>query len=220
MLGPEFEQIQHTIGLGGVRDPEHLLKQQSPSTVLDLGCGDGRAVELVRSIGASYTGVDIEASPEVRARTRSDASFVSYDGQNLPFKDSSFDLVYSRQVFEHVRHPDQVAAEVQRVLKPGGKFIASLSYLEPYHSFSIFNFTPYGVYRLIEDNGLKLEAMWPGADGLSLIVRQLTNRRMSKFPVIYPMIDLIGTLASWDARKRNYLKLRFAGHITLQATKS
>jgi len=223
MPGPEYDLIERTIPGedSRPRDPEQILLTYADGEglqVLDLGCGDGRAVDLVKRLGdAAYTGVDIEVSPEVRSRMREDARFVTYDGVALPFADAAFDIVYSRQVFEHIRHPDTVAAEVCRVLKPGGVFIGSLSYLEPYHSFSIFNFTPYGVFRLLEDNGLRLRSMWPGAEGFSLMVRQMTNRRIGRLQLAYPLIDAIGTVARWNHKKRNYLKLRFAGHITFIA---
>jgi SAM-dependent methyltransferase len=223
VLGPEYRLIERTLPCGSSRSksPETVLltfRDRVGLEILDLGCGDGRAVELLAKFDSPrYTGVDIEASPEVGSRTRTDADFQTYDGQNLPFPDRTFDIVYSRQVFEHIRHPDNVAAEVLRVLKPGGSFVGSLSYLEPYHSFSIFNTTPYGVFRLLEDNGFVLRSMWPGVEGMSLFVRQLTNRRINQFSFVYPLIEIAGRLARWDHRKRNYLKLRFAGHITFLA---
>lgn len=186
-----------------------------PARVLDLGCGDGRGVDVVRAClpDAQYDGVDIEQSPEVSSRSRDDARFHSYDGVNLPFDDKTFDIVYSRQVFEHVRHPDRLAAEVCRVLKPGGAFVGSLAYLEPYHSYSIFNFTPYGLFRVGEDNGLRVREMRPGVEGLSLIMRQMSMRRIRGFGIAYPLIGLLARLRSLGVRERNYLKLRFAGHI-------
>ncbi len=227
MLGPEYEQIKHTIPEDHARtsSAEDLLAQAMPEDgpvdVLDLGCGDGRGADVAQAIGPKirYKGVDIEGSPEVLGRSREDFEFHSYDGVNLPFPDESFDLVYSRQVFEHVRHPDQVTREIRRVLRPGGVFVGSLSNLEPYHSFSIFNYTPYGVFRLIEDNEMSLRLMRPGPEGLSLIVRQLTNRRISRFGLVYPLIATAGKLRGWDARRRNYLKLRFSGHICFIADK-
>lgn len=187
--------------------------------VLDFGCGDGRGLDVVRAASGSarYSGVDIEASPEVESRIRADGDFRTYDGRDLPYEDASFDIVYSRQVFEHVRHPDHAAREIARVLRPGGLFVGSLSNLEPYHSFSIFNYTPYGVFRLLEDNGFTLHAMRPGVEGMGLIVRQLTKRRIGGFRLAYPLFGLAGKVAGWDARRQNYLRLRFSGHISFLA---
>lgn len=229
MRGPEFHLIEDAIpdDHSKVSTAAELLAEVLgdrtgvPADLLDLGCGDGRALDLVRGLSADarYTGVDIETSPEVDERNRTDGTFLTYDGVNLPFDDSSFDVVYSQQVFEHVRHPDRVTQEVARVLRPGGAFVGSLSYLEPYHSFSIFNFTPYGVFRLIDDNDLTLRTMRPGIEGTSMLVRQLSARWISGFRIAYPGIEFAGWLRRWSARKRNYMKLRFSGHICFVAIK-
>ena len=146
--------------------------------ILDLGCGEGDSADLFREISpnAACFGVDIDDSPEVRARTRTNGTFASFGGVDLPYRDASFDLVFSRQVFEHVRYPDALIRDVVRVLKPAGLFAGSVSYLEPYHSFSIFNFTPYGLLRVFEDAGLELVELRPGIDGPTLIARQVFNR--------------------------------------------
>lgn len=225
MRGPEYELIEGVIPDDHARrtEIEDLLQRwETPDPkVLDLGCGDGRgrAVILGNFPDAAYLGVDVERSPEVDSRQASGDWFHSYDGENLPFADGSFDLVYSRQVFEHVRHPDKVAAEIFRVLRPGGTFIGSLSGLEPYHSLSIFNFTPYGLYRVLQDNGLHLTEMRPGEESTALFVRQLTLRRVSHFRLIYPLVDLAAWARRWSARKANYIKLRFAGHLSFVARK-
>ena len=190
-------------------------------TVLDFGCGGGNAIDFLSAAlpGCRYHGVDIKSSPEVQQRVRSDGNFRTYDGRNLPYEDASFDLVYSQQVFEHVRYPDVVMQEIFRVLRPGGYFVGSMSNLEPYHSFSIFNYTPYGVFCLLEGNGFELLTMRPGPEGLSLIVRQMTMRHIGWFQLAYPAIAILAKLRGWDAVRRNYLKLRFSGHICFVAQK-
>lgn len=222
IFGPEYDEIADVIpdDHAAPSSAENMLavwarQMVRPSAVLDLGCGDGRGVDVIRAClpDVRYDGVDIAQSPEVSSRSRDDAAFHSYDGVNLPFEDNSFDIVYSRQVFEHVRHPDRLAAQVWRVLKPGGIFVGSLAYLEPYHSYSIFNFTPYGVFRLGEDNQFRVRELRPGVEGLSLIVRQISARRIAGLSVTYPLIDLLARWRSLGFRERNYLKLRFAGHI-------
>ncbi len=227
MLGPEFSEIASSIPADHARrmSAPDMLNEiakshgPGPCRILDFGCGSGDGIDSVKSTfaNAQYTGIDIEHSPEVATRSRQDGAFHTYDGTTLPFPDHSFDIVYSRQVLEHVRHPDRVVAELHRVLRPGGKFVGSLSNLEPYHSFSIFNYTPYGLYRLLTDNGFALRAMRPGPEGVSLIVRQLTMRRISGFELAYPAFGLMASLRGWDARRLNYLRLRFSGHIAFIA---
>lgn len=147
------------------------------AVVLDLGCGTGVSLDLFREAapGAHWIGVDIEHSPEVDARTRADGEFRTFDGINIPADSGSIDLIYSRQVFEHVRHPEPLLADIGRVLKPGGSFVGSTSHLEPYHSFSYWNFTPFGFKRLVEAAGLELVELRPGIDAIALITRAYRN---------------------------------------------
>ena len=123
--------------------------------VLDLGCGAGDSVEQFRSLNpdVSWLGVDLEESPEVATRTRTDAEFRTFDGRSIPAGDASVDVVYCKQVLEHVEERGPLIAEVARVLRPGGLFLGSTSQLEPYHSLSVGNLTPYGLARLTTTRG-------------------------------------------------------------------
>ena len=56
-------------------------------------------------------------------------------GENLPFKDDSFDGVISVAVLEHVRDPFRCASEIVRVLKPGGKLMCCVPFLQPLHGY-------------------------------------------------------------------------------------
>lgn len=198
-----------------------LSSSVAPPRILDLGCGDGRAVDLVRMLApsAEYRGVDIESSPEVDSRQREDANFHTFDGISLPFEDCCFDIVFTQQVFEHVRYPDLLISEVLRVLRPGGWFVGSLSGLEPYHSRSIFNLTPYGLVKLLIDNGFEKAEVRPGVDGVSLIIRQLTARAFARISLAYWLCGLLALAKRLDPRSHNALKLRFAGHICFKAQK-
>ncbi|TXK95172.1 hypothetical protein BMR11_12120 [Methylococcaceae bacterium CS5] len=101
-------------------------------------------------------------------------------------------------------------------------FVASVSYLEPYHSYSIFNFTPYGVVRVFGDAGFELEEIRPGVDASVLINRQLLNRSRILRPlwqrnIFYGITGLIGRVFSLEHRERNFLKIQFSGHLIFLA---
>lgn len=206
----------------------HIKKffaQHSESAkVLDLGCGEGNSIEFFRGLGDNiiWHGVDIENSPEVKQRARESDLFSSFNGVDLPYSDNYFDLIYCHQVLEHVRYPDALIADALRVLKPNGLFVGSVSYLEPYHSYSIFNFTPYGIVRVFNDAGFELKEIRPGVDASVLINRQLLNRSELLRPIwkhnfLYAITGLIGRIFSLGNRERNFLKIQFAGHLVFLA---
>jgi SAM-dependent methyltransferase len=204
-----------------------LLRDGWPAVeVVDLGCGTGASVDLFRRHERSvkWRGLDIESSPEVDARQRSDAEFYTYNGTIIPFDDESVDIVYSNQVFEHVRHPEILLGEVRRVLRPGGHFIGSVSSLEPYHSYSLWNFTPYGWYVILQDSGLEPREFRSGIDGISLIKRQYLGRpeearNWFKLSPINDEIDAWARASGRGNRATNLRKLQFCGHLVFWASK-
>jgi SAM-dependent methyltransferase len=152
---------------------EAMRAPMPANPVMDLGCGDGASAELFRSElpDVRWVGVDIVESATVWDVQGEDV--VVFDGVHLPFSDDSFPLVYTNQVFEHVRHPQALLLEIRRVLTPGGVFIGSVSQLEPYHAFSLWGgYTLYGWATLCRDAGLILEEARPSIDSRALITRQ------------------------------------------------
>jgi SAM-dependent methyltransferase len=196
--------------------------------VLDLGCGTGDSVDLFRSLEprVRWTGADIERSPEVAERTRSDAEFVTFDGVHLPFADASFDLVYCKQVLEHVRSPEPLLAEVARVLGPGGTFAGSTSHLEAFHSYSFWNYTPYGLMTLMEDAGLELVEVRPVIDAFTLVawralgMPRLFFRWWARESPPYRAISLLARPARWDHRTINTAKLVLSGQFAFLARRA
>jgi SAM-dependent methyltransferase len=157
---------------------EAMVAPDAPDLVVDLGCGPGTSAKLFRRHNPKvrWVGIDIEDSPESKKRVPGEDVVVIYDGVNLPFATDSVPLIYSKQVFEHVRQPRELLLDIGRVLRPGGRFIGSTSQLEPYHSFSLWNYTPYGFRLLVEEAGLSLEEVRPSIDGITLIRRAYHGR--------------------------------------------
>ncbi|MFX1671544.1 class I SAM-dependent methyltransferase [Paraburkholderia sp. A2WS-5] len=72
------------------------------------------------------------------------------DGQALPFKSNSVDLIYCTGVLEHVPDPMRAADEIHRVLKKDGHALVCVPFLQPLHNDPqhFFNATPFGVETL------------------------------------------------------------------------
>jgi SAM-dependent methyltransferase len=197
----------------------------APPRVMDLGCGPGDSVDLFRSVrpDVSWVGVDIAESPEVAARMRADAEFVTFDGRQLPFDDATFELVYCKQVLEHVEHPRELIAEVARVLAPGGHLAGSTSQLEAFHSLSTLNWTPYGFTRIAEDAGLEVVELRPVIDGFTLVawralgLPRFFHRWWARESPPYRAIELAARAARLDARTRNQIKLVLCGQFAFLA---
>ena len=93
--------------------------------LLDVACGAGNATIPAAKAGARTTGLDFAPGLLAVARERAadamvEVDFVEADAQDMPFDDASFDRVVS--TFGHMFAPDhqRTAAEMRRVLRPGG----------------------------------------------------------------------------------------------------
>jgi ubiquinone/menaquinone biosynthesis C-methylase UbiE len=199
-------------------------------TLLDLGCGDGRSYDefFARNREVRWVGMDVVDSQEVILRPSRSLSFCAYDGIQLPLRDNSVDMSYSRQVFEHVRHPVEVIREVYRVLKPDGIFVGSTSHLEPFHSRSYWNYTPYGFCVLLREAGFRSILVRPGIDSLTLIGRRyfsyvkLADLLEPFFTFESPMNALLEAglrVLRQPTKRRNAIKLVFAGQFCFLAQK-
>jgi SAM-dependent methyltransferase len=202
-----------------------VLGARRGARVVDLGCGSGNSVDVFRAVdpGVEWIGLELADSEPFARRTRSDAPFVTFDGVHVPFADGTVDVVFCKQVLEHVERPHVLLPEVARVLRPGGVLAGSTSHLEPYHGYSIANFTPYGLTRLFEQSGFEVEALFPGIDGLTLIARRLLrgskwfDRWWSHRSPVNSVVDGVARLLRWDAEDRNAVKLLYCGHYAFIA---
>jgi ubiquinone/menaquinone biosynthesis C-methylase UbiE len=96
--------------------------------VLDVGTGTGEIALLLAELGHQVTGIDLAKNMLSEARTKAVArnleiTFVSGDAEELPFDDSTFDVVVNRNLVWTLPHPEQALAEWKRVLCPGGKLV-------------------------------------------------------------------------------------------------
>jgi ubiquinone/menaquinone biosynthesis C-methylase UbiE len=100
----------------------------SPNTrCLDVGCGDGRTIGVwLRDNNREYVGVDISEHALLAARNVGLTVLKLNDATSLPIQDSCINAAFAIEVFEHFFAPQAVAAEILRVLQPGGVLIATV----------------------------------------------------------------------------------------------
>lgn len=123
-MAGDFGMVAKTISAGGEAFVERL-SIPAGARVLDVACGTGNlAIPLARR-GAIVTGVDIAPNLLVQARERAASEGLSVqfdegDAEQLPYADSSFDVVVTMFGAMFAPRPEMVASELARVLKPGG----------------------------------------------------------------------------------------------------
>lgn len=116
----------------GIADAiEHAVDRLNPQPgerILDVGTGTGWAARSIAVRGATVTGVDLGAEVIEAARTLSNGHGIDFqvgDAEALPFPDDHFDGVISTFGVMFVRNPEAAAAELARVVRPGGRVVLS-----------------------------------------------------------------------------------------------
>jgi SAM-dependent methyltransferase len=143
-----------------------------PRRVLDVGCGNGRFLGLLRDFGAPewrLVGIDLDAQAVAECRSR---GFEAHVARVEDFEDAGgFDAVVMLQLLEHVEHPGEVCRRVHRLLRPGGCFVVETpnlagldyrlfrrSWWGHYHFPRHWNlFSTRSLHRMLEDAGLRIE---------------------------------------------------------------
>jgi SAM-dependent methyltransferase len=127
-----------------------LLKSTEARKILDYGCG-----------GSPYRSLFSQGTYH-RADLRGGASldFEYGPDSRLPLGLSNYDCVLSTQVLEHVEEPQVYLGECYRVLRPGGRLILTTHGLFEDHACpnDYWRWTVYGLKRLIQHAGMKVEA--------------------------------------------------------------
>lgn len=218
-----------------VQSPENLVHRyrREGARLLDFGCGTGGHRAFLTSLGYDWVGVNYKPGMADGAATRAeelnDEKMFFYGGTILPFADATFDLVYSFQVFEHIQDINVTFAEIGRVLKPGGRLVGAVSYMEQIHDYSTFNFTPYGLKIAAQAGGMQLERIYPRADAFSFLLRRLLvvtsgsdeNSVSAHINANNNLHKMLGeyALRHADIKAANLLRLMFCSHFAFDVSK-
>ncbi len=154
-------------------------------SMLDLGTGTGRMLELFAPLYQRGVGVDLSREMLAVARANLDKAGITHaqvrhgDVYALPIERDSYDLVTLHQVLHHLDEPAQAIQAAARVLRPGGRLVIvdfaphSLEFLREEHAHVRLGFSDRQIREWLEEVGLepetprKVEASEPG----KLVVR-------------------------------------------------
>ena len=105
--------------------------------MLDVGCGEGRHIfgimqdyPQMKCIGLDMDNASLQKAEEgyeyFKSISDAGVEFLKGSAYSLPFPDQSIDLIVCSEVLEHLHEYNDAVREIYRVLKPGGKFYASV----------------------------------------------------------------------------------------------
>jgi len=125
-----------------------VRKLPVPKNILEIGSRLGKNQEELANLRplfphSNYTGTDMEPGAGVDR---------VLNGEKLPFKNGTIDLILCLETLEHTQKPWLVSHEIERVLKSGGFVIASSQQNYPIHlhPYDYFRYTPWGLSQLFE----------------------------------------------------------------------
>ncbi|HXO27633.1 MAG TPA: class I SAM-dependent methyltransferase, partial [Thermoanaerobaculia bacterium] len=186
---------------------------------LDLGCGAQVHQEVCELAGFEYVGLDY-STPE---------AMLLGDAQALPFRDGAFGFVLTVAVLEHVPFPLLMMREAHRVLRPGGRLLGTVAFLEPFHQDSLHHHTHLGALHALRFAGFRVDAIAPSG-GWSGLVAQAHMGLFPRSPrwlarlLVGPLLALhrlwwrVGRLADPGATESRRL-LKNSGAILFLATR-
>ncbi|MDR0743228.1 MAG: class I SAM-dependent methyltransferase [Tannerella sp.] len=122
--------------------------------LLDFGCGSKPYKYLFKHV-REYVGIDVENEGHSHQNENVD---IYYDGENLPFNDETFDSILSNEVLEHVPNINGSLAELNRILKPGGKILITVPFVCFEHElpYDFRRFTVNGLIHALNEYGFEI----------------------------------------------------------------
>jgi SAM-dependent methyltransferase len=162
--------IEFLIYLGRLRKRGRISKYVKTGTILDIGCGRGLFLDVMRRGGWHTIGTEFDENTAAYAIKTYGLKVLSGDIIQHKLLPESLDAININQVLEHLKNPDKVIAESFRLLRKGGVLIISVPDLRsPQFSFGkenwflldlpfhLFHFTEEGLSELLRKNKFKVK---------------------------------------------------------------
>jgi len=155
-----FTRISKNLTASQRKNRKFLKKEalKLRGTILDLGCGSGEySYLLAKNKQNQIYALDSNEKLCQKIKQKNNLEVIHSDAHKLPFKDNSFDACFCNTVLEHVKDPEQIIKEIQRVLKPNGKVIISIPFLQEIHADpdDFQRYTPFGLRNLLKKHNIQ-----------------------------------------------------------------
>lgn len=131
-------------------------------SVLEIGCGTGRVAKKIVNSCKTYTGIDLSSKTIIVANK----NFINKTnvklllGNFLSYRfNKKYDIIFSTLTFMHIRNKKKALKKVYKLLKPGGKFVLSISKSQQkridtgYSKITVFPDTPQQTYDILANAG-------------------------------------------------------------------
>ena len=138
----------------GLYNKINLYSGELSGRLMDFGCGAKPYQSLFTKV-TDYVGVDYAGEGHDHTNENID---VYYDGKTLPFSDASFDAIFSSEVFEHIFSLPEILAELHRVLKPGGRMLATCPFAWEEHEIPVdfARYTRFALQDMLQKAGFSV----------------------------------------------------------------
>lgn len=122
-----------------------------PKNCLDVGCGTGRLVYLLRKLGIEAYGIDISKYALKRTRQESQPYLKLGDITKIPFEDNTFDLVVTFDVLEHIERP-KLKKAVDETIRVSQKWILHKIYTYENNWITFFHHKDFSHISVLSQN--------------------------------------------------------------------
>lgn len=174
-----------------------LLKNTAGKTILDVGCGEGSLLRMLKDKGNDVFGIDVSESGQRFCIAKGiECAVIDISSDKFPLKDNAFDIVLCLETLEHIENPHHCIWEIKRVLKENGIFIVSIpnpKILHPYiypGLFDVKNFKEFlrlNSFEIIKVKGWGQASSRRAAGMLHYLIRKrnLVMRKHTGTPLSY-----------------------------------
>ena len=168
------------------------IRKYSKGRLLDCGCGNVPYYEIYQNLVEEVICTDWKNS----MHENKFVDVYSDLNEHLEFEDLSFDTIILTDVLEHIYKPLNLIAEINRVLKPGGRIIVAVPFFYWIHEqpYDYFRYTEYSLSKMFEDSGFKIIEIEPYGGYLDVLLDTINKvfiRRKYQLKIFLPFSNLI-----------------------------